>query len=100
MLSCFIFSGLDSSSSKQIIQILKGLTNSGRTIVSVVHQVPPKELQMFDVLYALSPSGHCIYHGLTSALPNFLAKVGLKCPLFHNIADFRKYNNNYCYKAG
>ncbi|XP_050541248.1 ATP-binding cassette sub-family G member 4-like [Daktulosphaira vitifoliae] len=81
-------SGLDSSSSKQVIQIMKGLANSGQTIVCSIHQVSPDELQKFDVLYVLSPSGYCIYNGHTSALPNFLAKNGLKCPLYHNIADF------------
>ncbi|XP_050541245.1 ATP-binding cassette sub-family G member 4-like isoform X3 [Daktulosphaira vitifoliae] len=81
-------SGLDSASTKQVIQILKDLANSGRTVISTIHQVSSKELKMFDVLYVLSSSGYCIYHGLTSSLTNFLEKQKLQCPLYHNIADF------------
>ncbi|XP_050432200.1 ATP-binding cassette sub-family G member 4-like [Adelges cooleyi] len=81
-------SGLDSGSAKQVLLTLKDFTESGRTIISTIHQASAVQLQTFDVLYVLSPSGQCVYHGLASALPGFLADHGLRCPAFHNIADY------------
>ncbi|XP_050431659.1 ATP-binding cassette sub-family G member 1-like [Adelges cooleyi] len=80
--------GLDSLSANKVVSMLKDLSTSGRTIVCTIHQASALQLEMFDVLYVLSPTGHCIYHGLTSDLTDFLAEQGLQCPLFHNIADF------------
>ncbi|XP_050541236.1 ATP-binding cassette sub-family G member 4-like isoform X2 [Daktulosphaira vitifoliae] len=96
-------SGLDSLSTKQVVQILKEFANSGRTIICSIHQVSANELQMFDSLYILSMGGYCIYHGSTSLLPNALAKQGLVCPMYHNIADFiievslGEYGRNHAY---
>ncbi|XP_050541920.1 ATP-binding cassette subfamily G member 4-like [Daktulosphaira vitifoliae] len=80
--------GLDSVSANQVLLILKKLSNSGRTIICTIHQASSLQLKMFDILYVLSPSGYCIYHGYTSNLYNFLTNQNLYCPLYHNIADF------------
>ncbi|XP_025421667.1 ATP-binding cassette sub-family G member 4-like [Sipha flava] len=81
-------SGLDSSSANQVLNTLKDLANSGRTIICTIHQATSSQLKIFDDLYVLTPSGHCIYHGMTSNLLDYLAVQGLRCPLYHNTADY------------
>jgi len=79
---------LDSSSANQVLATLQGLANSGRTITCTIHQPSASQLKIFDVLYILTPSGQCIYHGMTANLLDYLAVEGLRCPLYHNTADY------------
>lgn len=88
---------MDSSSTNQVLATLRDLANCGRTIISTIHQASASQLKIFDVLYVLTPSGYCIYHGKTSSLLDYLAAQGLQCPLYHNTADYGKYNDKpYC----
>ncbi|XP_060876921.1 ATP-binding cassette subfamily G member 4-like [Metopolophium dirhodum] len=81
-------SGLDSLSANQVIATLRELANTGRNIICTIHQASASQLKIFDILYVLTPSGQCIYHGLTSNLLDYLAVQGLRCPLYHNTADY------------
>ncbi|CAH1710926.1 unnamed protein product [Aphis gossypii] len=81
-------SGLDSLSANQVLGTLRELANTGRNIISTIHQVSASQLKIFDILYVLTPSGQCIYHGFTSKLLDYLAAQGLRCPLYHNTADY------------
>ncbi|XP_026811601.1 ATP-binding cassette sub-family G member 4-like isoform X1 [Rhopalosiphum maidis] len=81
-------SGLDSLSANQVLDTLRELANSGRNIISTIHQASASQLKIFDILYVLTPSGQCIYHGSTSNLLDYLAAHGLRCPLYHNTADY------------
>lgn len=83
---------MDSSSANQVLVTLRDLANCGRTIICTIHQASASQLKIFDVLYVLTPSGHCIYHGMTSSLLDYLAVQGLRCPLYHNTADYSKCN--------
>lgn len=83
-------SGLDSSSSKQCISLLKKLANEGRTIICTIHQPSALLFEMFDLLFAVA-GGECIYTGGVSSLIPVLSEVGLKCPEFHNPADYCNY---------
>lgn len=84
----FKFSGLDSLSANQVLGTLRELANTGRNIISTIHQASASQLKIFDILYVLTPSGQCIYHGFTSKLLDYLAIQGLRCPLYHNTADY------------
>jgi ABC-type multidrug transport system ATPase subunit len=84
----FKFSGLDSLSANQVLDTLRELANSGRNIISTIHQASASQLKIFDILYVLTPSGQCIYHGSTSNLLDYQAAHGLRCPLYHNTADY------------
>jgi len=68
--------------------MLKDLANSGKTIICTIHQASASQLEMFNTLYTLSPTGQCIYHGMSSNLISYLSSIGLQCPLNYNPVDY------------
>lgn len=79
--------GLDSSSCKQCLELLKILAGQGRTIVCTIHQPSATLFQMFDQVYVLS-GGRCLYQGTTGNMIPFFQDVDSPCPKFHNPADY------------
>lgn len=86
----FTASGLDSSTSTQVVMLLKKLAAEGRTIISTIHQPSKIVFDMFDHLFALA-DGQCIYTGATTNLVPFLAKLNLVCPPSYSPTDYRTY---------
>lgn len=84
----FHIRGLDVVSANYVVSMLRDLANCGKTIVCTIHQASASQLEMFNMLYILSPTGQCIYHGKSSNLLSYLSSVGLQCPLHHNPADY------------
>lgn len=80
---------MDSSTSNQLISLLKKLALEGRTVICTIHQPSALTFEMFDHLYAIA-EGSCIYSGGTDNLVPFLADVGLHCPESYNPADYCK----------
>lgn len=65
------------------------------TTNSTIHQPNALVFEMFDHLFAVA-SGQCIYTGAPYNVVPFLFEVGLKCPAFHNPADYCKYSLLFC----
>lgn len=87
-----MFRGLDVVSANYVVSMLRDLANCGKTIICTIHQASASQLEMFNMLYILSPTGQCIYRGQSSSLISYLSSVGLQCPLHHNPADFSMLN--------
>ncbi|RWS14804.1 ABC transporter sub-family G-like protein 1, partial [Dinothrombium tinctorium] len=84
-------SGLDSSSAYQCVRLLKNLTLSKanpKAILVSIHQPSAKTLEEFHKSYILSHDGKCIYFGPNDKLVNYFARFNLRCPQFHNPADY------------
>lgn len=80
-------SGLDSSSSSSCLELLKRLAESGRTIITTIHQPSALLFQRFDLIYTIA-EGQCIYQGSSQNLVPFLSELDLICPESYNPADY------------
>jgi ABC-type multidrug transport system ATPase subunit len=73
-------SGLDASSALELIQLLKSIAESGRTIVLTIHQPRPEIFSIVDHLYILAKGGTHAYSGTpeeaNSAFKDFALKMG------------------------
>ncbi|KAL3266171.1 hypothetical protein HHI36_010355 [Cryptolaemus montrouzieri] len=79
--------GLDSSSSKQVITVLKTLVQQGRNIICTIHQPSASLFELFDFVYVMA-EGKCIYQGSSTNVVSYLASFDLNCPKYHNPADY------------
>ncbi|XP_046962160.1 ATP-binding cassette sub-family G member 1 [Vanessa cardui] len=79
--------GLDSSASTSLIALLNGLARGGRTLVATIHQPSALLFDKIDSIYCLT-SGSTLYSGPRMHLLPSLASAGLRCPPYHNPADF------------
>lgn len=83
-----ISTGLDSSTTHQIIKYLQHTTRAldSTTLVSLL-QPDPETYEMFDDVILFS-EGQIIYQGPREAALQFFAYMGFKCPSRKNVADF------------
>ncbi|CAN4099865.1 unnamed protein product [Withania somnifera] len=83
-----ISTGLDSSTTYQIIKYLKHTTRAfdGTTMVSLL-QPDPETYCLFDDIILLS-EGQIIYQGPRESALEFFEFMGFKCPSRKNVADF------------
>ncbi|KAL3825129.1 hypothetical protein ACJIZ3_021158 [Penstemon smallii] len=83
-----ISTGLDSSTTFQIINYLKHSTHAldGTTVISLL-QPAPETYELFDDIILLS-EGQMVYQGPRVAAPGFFASMGFFCPERKNVADF------------
>lgn len=87
-----VTSGLDTSTSFAIVQLLKQLVSDKSypmSIVMSIHQPSAKLFAVFDQVYVMS-EGCCLYQGSCEVdiVNRHLSQFGLECPKFHNIADY------------
>ncbi|CAH0406881.1 unnamed protein product [Chilo suppressalis] len=79
--------GLDSSASASLIALLNNLARGGRTLVATIHQPSALLFEKIDSVYCLS-EGRNLYKGPRRHLLPALSSAGLRCPPYHNPADF------------
>ncbi|KAJ6793163.1 putative ABC transporter G family member 31 [Iris pallida] len=83
-----ISTGLDSSTTYQIIKYLRHSTHAldGTTIISLL-QPSPETFELFDDIILIS-EGQIVYQGPCDAALDFFADMGFICPDRKNVADF------------
>ncbi|XP_013142881.1 PREDICTED: ATP-binding cassette sub-family G member 1 [Papilio polytes] len=79
--------GLDSSASASLITLLNGLARGGRTLIATIHQPSALLFEKIDSVYCLA-NGRTLYSGPRQHLLPALSSAGLRCPAYHNPADF------------
>lgn len=86
----YLSSGLDSSASTSLIALLNSLARGGRTLVATIHQPSALLFEKIDSVYCLA-RGRTLFKGPRANLLPALESAGLRCPAYHNPADFCKY---------
>ncbi|KAH1191528.1 Pleiotropic drug resistance protein 2 [Glycine max] len=83
-----ISTGLDSSTTFQIVKFLRQLVHvMDVTMIISLLQPAPETYDLFDDIILLS-EGHIIYQGPRENVLNFFESVGFKCPERKGVADF------------
>ncbi|VVC93868.1 unnamed protein product [Leptidea sinapis] len=80
-------SGLDSVSSMSVVQALRSVANSGRTVACVIHQPSSQLFMSADDVIVLT-NGRTIYSGAISNVSETLKRSGFVCPTYYNMADY------------
>jgi len=81
--------GLDASTSYNVISLLRELTVQGnRTIVFSIHQPRYSIFRLFDRLHLLSCYGQTVYHGMAQEAVTYFAAHDLVCETYNNPPDF------------
>lgn len=83
-------SGLDSFMAQSIVQVLKNLASTGKTVVCTIHQPSSEVFALFDRILLLA-EGRTAYLGSIDRAAEFFASQGLPCPTNFNPADFYIY---------
>ena len=80
--------GLDSFTATSVIETLRELANSGRTVISTIHQPNSDIYEIFDRLMLLAP-GKIIYFNEARLAVDYFGSLGDKyrCPELSNPAD-------------
>lgn len=80
-------SGLDSTTALRLVQMLRQISQVGRTVVTTIHQPSSRLFHMFDKLILLS-EGHLIYSGKAAAAMDYFSYIGFSPQIAMNPADF------------
>ncbi|XP_066366058.1 ABC transporter G family member 48 isoform X2 [Miscanthus floridulus] len=98
-----ISTGLDSSSTFQIVKFMRQLVHvMNETVMISLLQPPPETYNLFDDIILLS-EGYIVYHGPRENILEFFESAGFRCPDRKGVADFlqevtsRKDQQQYWY---
>jgi energy-coupling factor transporter ATP-binding protein EcfA2 len=81
-------SGLDAFTALSIMDVLRGLSMEGRTLIVTIHQPRSDLFAHFGNILLLARGGHPIYAGPASDMLSHFAAQGYQCPQHVNPADF------------
>ncbi|XP_060103373.1 broad substrate specificity ATP-binding cassette transporter ABCG2-like [Heteronotia binoei] len=79
--------GLDSSTANAVMELLKRMSLSGKTIIFSIHQPRYSIFKLFDNLTLLA-AGRLVYHGPANKVLAYFAALGFVCEAYNNPADF------------
>ncbi|VAI84373.1 unnamed protein product [Triticum turgidum subsp. durum] len=83
-----ISTGLDSSSTFQIVKYVRQLVHvMNDTVMISLLQPPPETYNLFDDIILLS-EGYIVYHGPRENILEFFESAGFRCPERKGVADF------------
>ncbi|XP_015689586.1 ABC transporter G family member 40 isoform X2 [Oryza brachyantha] len=83
-----ISTGLDSSSTFQIVKFIRHLVHiMNETVMISLLQPPPETYNLFDDIILMS-EGYIVYHGPRDNILEFFEASGFRCPKRKGVADF------------
>lgn len=80
-------SGLDSFMASNVLQVLKGLANKGKTIIITIHQPSSELFNLFDKMLLMA-EGRVAFLGTPMQATQFFDELGCPCPSNYNPADY------------
>ena len=80
-------SGLDTYTAYNVVDILKKLCKTGRTVIATIHQPSSDTFHLFDDLCLLS-EGRVLYFGPVDGVVEYFSRLGYQCPTYSNPADY------------
>ncbi|KAF2898582.1 hypothetical protein ILUMI_07596, partial [Ignelater luminosus] len=80
-------SGLDSCMALNVVQVLKRLAQTGKTIICTVHQPSSEVFAMFDKLLLMA-EGRVAFLGTREEASGFFTSLAAPCPHNYNPADY------------
>lgn len=80
-------SGLDSFTAASILQVLKSLSEEGKTIICTIHQPRSDLFPQFGNILLLAKGGRVAYDGKSDNMLDHFANLGYPCPTLTNPAD-------------
>ncbi|XP_030246211.1 protein white [Drosophila navojoa] len=80
-------SGLDSFTAHSVVQVLKKLSQKGKTVILTIHQPSSELFELFDKILLIA-EGRVAFLGTPSEAVDFFSYVGAQCPTNYNPADF------------
>jgi energy-coupling factor transporter ATP-binding protein EcfA2 len=80
-------SGLDSYAAFKLTEVLRGLAQSGRTVITTIHQPSSEVFGLFDEAILLV-GGKCLYMDRVDSMTGYFTQMGHTCPPNFNPADF------------
>ncbi|KAI9551443.1 ABC protein [Daphnia sinensis] len=80
-------SGLDSYMAQNIVQVLKNIASTGKTVVCTIHQPSSEVFALFDRILLMA-EGRTAFLGPVSDALSFFSSQGLPCPSNYNPADY------------
>jgi len=79
-------SGLDSYMAQNVVEVLKNLSDQGKTIVCTIHQPSSQVFAMFDRILLMA-EGRVAFLGNTNDAVDFFQNINRPCPYNFNPAD-------------
>ena len=79
--------GLDSFTAQSVMETLKDLALTGRTVISTIHQPNSDIFEAFDRLMLMA-QGKIIFFNEARLAVDYFAGIKYKCPEMSNPADF------------
>ncbi|THG93869.1 hypothetical protein EW026_g7481 [Hermanssonia centrifuga] len=81
-------SGLDSKTARNVMEALRDIARSGRTVIASLHQPRSDIYNMADNFMILAKQGNVVYQGPRQQLLTHFALAGHICPPLYNPSDF------------
>ena len=79
--------GLDSYIALNIIEVLKDLARSGKTIITTIHQPSSEIFNLFDQMMLMA-EGKVLYFNSARFSVDYFRSIGYECPDLTNPADY------------
>ncbi|KAJ3519459.1 hypothetical protein NM688_g9298 [Phlebia brevispora] len=81
-------SGLDANTARNVMEALRDIARSGRTVIASLHQPRSDIYNMVDNFMILAKQGTVVYNGPREDLLPHFALAGYVCPPLYNPSDY------------